>query len=254
MPVTIERIENEFALLEVNRPQVRNALDWQAMEDFASCIEQAHRMGDLRALILSGRGRSFISGGDLKALRDHGSQADAVKLMRLMGNALNRLEALPCPTIAAINGPARGGGAEIALACDLRVMSADADIGLVQITLGLTPGWGAGRRLLHLVGYSLAMELLMTGLVLGAEEARALGLANRIVPPHAAQSGALDLAREINQMPANAVQAVKRILRAGGMLPPGSTNALERSEFPPLWAAEEHHQAVERFLTRTDHK
>jgi enoyl-CoA hydratase len=254
MPVTIERIENEFALLEVNRPQVRNALDWQAMEDFSACIEQVHGMEDLRALILSGRGKSFIAGGDLKALRDHGSQADAVKLMRLMGSALNRLEALPCPTIAAINGPARGGGAEIALACDLRVMSANADIGLVQITLGLTPGWGAGRRLLHLVGYSTAMELLMTGQVLRAEEARALGLANRIVPPHAAKSGALDLAREISQMPAAAAHAVKRILRAGVMLPPGPANALERSEFPPLWAAEEHHQAVERFLKRTDHK
>jgi enoyl-CoA hydratase len=254
MPVTIESIEGVFALLKVDRPQVRNALNFHAMGDFADCIESAHQMEDLRALILTGEGESFIAGGDLKELHRHVSQSDAENLMKLMGSALNRLEALPCPTIAAINGPARGGGAEIALACDLRVMSADADLGLVQITLGLTPGWGAAGRLLRLVGYSKAVELLMTGQVLGAQEALTCGLINRLAPTGKALDGALELARTISQMPAEAVQAVKRILRAGVMLPAGAAGAVEHAEFPPLWAAEEHQLAVERFLKRADRK
>jgi enoyl-CoA hydratase len=254
MPVTIESIEGEFALLKVDRPQVRNALNFQAMADFADCIEQAHLRQDLRALILTGEGESFIAGGDLKELHNYNSQSDAANLMKLVGNALNRLEALPCPTIAAINGPARGGGAEIALACDFRVMSADADLGLAQITLGLTPGWGAGGRLLRLVGYSRAMDLLMTGRVLDAQEAHACGLVNRIAPPGEVLFSALELAHEIGRMPAAAVEAIKRILRAGVMLPAGAANALERSEFPPLWAAEEHRMAVQRFLNRSDRK
>jgi enoyl-CoA hydratase len=252
MPVTIEPIESEFALLKVARPQVRNALNFRAMRDFADCIEQAHRMEGLRALILTGEGESFIAGGDLKELHNHDSQSDAANLMFLVGNALNRLEALPCPTIAAINGSARGGGAEIALACDLRVMSANADLGLVQITLGLTPGWGAGGRLLRLVGYSKAMELLMTGRVLDAHEADAYGLVNRIAPPRESLTSALELAREISQMPAAALRAIKRILRAWVILPAGAASALEHSEFLPLWVAEEHRLAVERFLKRRD--
>lgn len=254
MPVTIKPIELGIALLKVDRSQVRNALNFQAMGDFASCIEQAHQMEDLRTLILTGEGDSFIAGGDLKELHDYDNHSDAENLMKLVGNALHRLEALPCPTIAAINGPARGGGAEIALACDFRVMSADADLGLVQVTLGLTPGWGAGGRLLRLIGYSIAMELLMTGRVLDAQEARAYGLVNRIAPPGTALPAAIELAREIGQMPATAVQAIKRILRAGIILPAGAASALERSEFPPLWVAEEHRLAVERFLNRSEHK
>jgi enoyl-CoA hydratase len=254
MPVTIESIEGIFALLKVDRPQVRNALNFHAMGEFADCIERAHQMEGLRALILTGEGNSFIAGGDLKELHGHVSPGDAEHLIKLMGSALNRLEALPCPTIAAINGPARGGGAEIALACDLRVMSADADFGLVQITLGLTPGWGAAGRLLRLVGYSLAMDLLMTGRVLDAQDAFTCGLLNRIAPPGEALLSALELAREISRMPEAAVLAVKRILRAGVMLPAGASGAVERSEFPPLWASEEHRLAVERFLKRIERK
>jgi enoyl-CoA hydratase/carnithine racemase len=168
-----------------------------------------------------------------------------------MGRALSRLESLPCPTIAAIEGPARGGGVEIALACDLRVMSTEADLGLVQITLGLTPGWGAGQRLLRLVGYSRALEWLLIGRVLTAQEALAYGLANIGSSPRQALQEALELARKIASQPATAVQAIKRLLRAGILLSPELAAANEQTEFPPLWAAEAHLQAVEKFFRRT---
>src|SRR3972149_184093 len=103
--------------LSVNRPEVRNALSWSAMSAFADAIEQAHDTPNLCVLIVTGAGRSFISGGDIQELQDYPSRADGLRLATIMGDALARLEALPCPTIAAINGPCRGGGSEIAVAC-----------------------------------------------------------------------------------------------------------------------------------------
>ena len=248
MSVSLESIEGGIAILKIDRPQVRNALDWDAMYAFRDCVESAHAMTDLRAFIVSGSNETFIAGGDLKALHRFTSEEDGVRLSREMTLTLEMLEALPCPTIAAINGPARGGGAEICLACDLRIISTNADIGFVQIKLGLVPGWGAGQRLLHLVGYSLALEWLSTGRILSAEEALAFGLVNTLTPPGQALSTAIDLAQQVASNPVPAVRAIKRILRAGVYLPPSTAASFEGAEFPTLWAAKEHIQAVQRFL------
>jgi len=248
--VTIFTTQDEIAILQINRPQVRNALDWEAMHLFDECIDQAHANPDLRALIVTGTPDYFIAGGDLKALHRYSSKADGQRLSRQMRRTLSQLESLPCPTIAAMEGPARGGGVEIALACDLRVMSADSDLGLVQITLGLTPGWGAGQRLLRLVGYSRALEWLATGRVLTAQEALAHGLANIISPPREALQEALGLAVRIANQPTMAIRALKRLLRAGTLLPPQMAAVFEGEEFPSLWASEAHLQAVEKFMQR----
>ena len=250
MPVLFEMAAPGIGLLTVNRPQVRNALNWEAMRTFARLVEEMHTMPDLRAVILTGAGKAFIAGGDLKELHDHPTEEDGLYLSQFMTDALARLEALPFPVIAAINGPARGGGVEIALACDLRVVAAGADIGFVQITLGLTPGWGAGQRLLHLTGYSRALEILAAGKVLTAEEAAACGLANRVAPSGKALESALELAQRIAQHDPAAVRALKRLLRAGLTQPPDAAAAAEQAEFPPLWAAEAHLQAMARFIKR----
>lgn len=248
MPVSLKSIEGGITILKVDRPQVRNALDWDAMHAFRDCVESAHSIPDLRAFIVCGSNEAFIAGGDLKALHKFTSQDDGLRLSREMSSTLERLEALPCPTIAAINGPARGGGAEICLACDIRIMSTNADIGFVQIILGLVPGWGAGQRLLRLVGYSLAMEWLSTGRILSADESLAHGLVNSLTPTGQALSAAIDLAQVVASNSMHAVRAVKRILRAGLYLPPSTAASFEGAEFPPLWAADEHKKAVHRFL------
>jgi len=248
--VTLQLHQPGIAILQVERPEVRNALDWAAMRAFGEQVEAAHALPGLRALILCGSAKAFVAGGDLKELANYPSRADGARLSARMSAALERLEALPCPTIAAMNGPARGGGAEISLACDLRVMAADADLGFVQASLGLTPGWGAGQRLLRLVGYSRALEWLATGRILSAEEALAHGLANRLAPGGRALEVALELAGQIAAQPIETVRAIKRLLRAGLTLPPETAQAHEGAEFPDLWAAEEHLQAVRRFLQR----
>jgi len=248
MPVTLRPIEVGISVLEVSRPQVRNALDWDAMDAFAIAVEEAHGDMNLRALIVTAAGDAFIAGGDLKALHSCSAEDDGWQLSRKMTNALRRLEMLPCPVIAAIKGPARGGGGEIALACDLRIVAENANLGFVQVALGLVPGWGGGQRLLRLVGYSRSLDWLATGRVLSAQEMLTHGLANRITPEEDVYSQSIELARSISKNPPEAVRAIKRLLRAGVSMPPATAEGIEQAEFPPLWASDTHLDAVRSWL------
>lgn len=237
-------------LLTVNRPQVHNALSWSAMEAFVHQVEQAHSNESLRALIVTGAGKSFVAGGDLRELHQYPTREDAVRLTALMGNALARLEQLPCPVIAAIGGAARGGGAEIALACDLRIMAEDADIGFVHGRLGLIPGWGGSQRLLRAVGYATAMELLVTARVIDPDEALALRLVNQVVGPGQALDVALDWAQSIAKRSVAAVRAAKQVLRLSMESSQGEVELAERAAFLPLWHSDFHRSAVKRFIDK----
>jgi enoyl-CoA hydratase/carnithine racemase len=181
-------------------------------------------------------------------LQAYPSRADGLRLATIMGDALARLEALACPTIAALNGPARGGGAEIAVACDLRVMAEDADIGFVHTRLGIVTAWGGGQRLLRAVGYARALDLLTTGRVLSAVEALMLRLVNVVAPVGQALAAARTLAEQIAANPPAAVQAAKRLLRLSLAHTEGLAMEAERAEFPPLWDTEFRREAVRRFL------
>ena len=245
-----ERASEGVAVLRINRPEARNALTWEAMEAFAQAVDRAHTEPDLRALVLTGSDGTFCAGGDLYELHEYPTYADGLRLATLMGEALDMLESLPAITIAALEGHALGGGAEIALACDLRVMAQGTQFGLMHVRLGICPAWGGGQRLLRIVGYSTALEWLVLGRVLTAEEAAAHGLASRVVPQGQALQAALDLAAQATAQDPDAVRAIKRLLRAGLTQPPEEAAAVERSLFPQLWAAPAHLQASERFVNR----
>jgi enoyl-CoA hydratase len=236
--------------LTLNRPEVRNGLNWAAMRTFADTVEQAHDRPDLRVLIVTGAGTAFASGGDINELQNYPSRADGLRLTTIMGDALSRLEALPCPTIAAINGPARGGGAEISLACDLRVIAEDADIGFVQTKLGIVTAWGGGQRLLRAIGYSRALDLMVTGRILRAAEALTLRLVNAMAPAGEALAAARALAAQIAANPPAATRAAKRLLRVSLTHTEGLAMEAERAEFPPLWDTDFRREAVRKFLGR----
>lgn len=248
--VEIQHKDHGIATVCLNRPEALNALTWNAMERFVEVVGVLENLLDLRAIVLYGAGGAFCSGGDLYELHHAQRQADGERLARLMGEALDRWARLSCPTIAAIEGPALGGGAEIALACDLRVMAEDASFGMMHLKLAIPPAWGGGQRLLRLVGYGRAAEWLTTAKVLDAQEAHEYGVANRTVPPGEALEQALSLARRIADHDPGAVQAVKRLLRAGLHLAPEDAQRVERTEFAPLWAAQPHLEASERFVSR----
>ncbi len=249
--ISIEFPSPGVAQVIVSRPQVRNALDWAHMDAFAETIEHLAANRQVRAAVLCGGGGTFLSGGDLSALHNATTQADGARLVTGMSRTLERLEALPFPVVAAIDGAARGGGAEIALACDVRVMAQDATLGFVQVHLGLMPGWGGAQRLLRLVGYGRALLWLTSGQILDAESAYRHALVEELAPPGQAVAHALGLAARLAAQPPAAVQAIKRVLRAHlDGSPPAWGAALEQAAFPPLWADEIHHRAVERFLQR----
>lgn len=255
--VLFEVTAENIAVVTFNRPQARNALDLTAMRRFSAVVdEMAARCvpaeGDaIRAVILTGAGRdAFCSGGDLLDLRERATEADAREFTGIMGGALARLEQLPVPVIAAVNGYALGGGSEIASACDLRIVDEAAQMGFIHIRMALIPGWGAGQRLLRMVGYSRALAILLEGRPMGADELLSYGLAHQVAARGQAFDAALTFAQKITRHPAATVSAIKRMLWAGLTQPYEDALATEHELFPPLWADEPHLAAVEAFLNR----
>jgi enoyl-CoA hydratase len=238
-----------IATLTFNRPEAHNALDLETMRQFAEIIPVLATDTELRVLILTGAGdTAFCSGGDLIELSQYPTAEDAIMMIGLMSDALLGLERIPVPVIAAINGYALGGGSEMAVACDMRIVDEQARMGFVQIRLGLTPGWGGGQRLMRLVGYAKAFEILLEGRPMQADELLECRLVNRVVPTGTARHHALEFARHIAQFSPDVVRGVKRLLQSG--LNEDYEDALqdERSVFPPLWAGEAHLKAVQEFL------
>jgi enoyl-CoA hydratase len=232
-----------------------NALNLAAMQRFAEVVEQLQSDENVRVIILTGAGRSaFCSGGDLFELSRYPSEDDALNFITIMGDALYKLEHLPVPVIAAINGYALGGGSEISVACDIRYVDEKVRMGFVQIRLALTPGWGAGQRLMRIVGYPKAMDLLLSGHILHAEELQVLGLANKVVEAGTAYDHALNFARHIAEAPPDVVHGIKALLRTGFEKSYDEALQFERNLFPPLWAAEPHLKAVDDFLKRQQDK
>lgn len=252
--ILFEVLDDGIGLITMNRPEARNALTWEAMESFSDAVDsaQAHER-DLRALVVTGAEGAFCAGGDLFELDGYPTRLDGARLAAIMGEALMRLDALPIPTLAAMEGPALGGGAEVALACDMRVMAEGATIGMMHVRLGICPAWGGGQRLLRLVGYSRALEWMAAGRVFTASEALAYGLANRLAPEGAALDASMELAAAFVRQDPEAVRAIKRLVRAGIELPPGQAAEAERAEFPDLWAAPAHLEASARFVARKNH-
>jgi enoyl-CoA hydratase len=224
------------------------------MQSFAEAVQWAHEEPDLRALIVTGADGAFCAGGDLYQLDGFLHYQDGVRLSAIMTDALTQLRELPVPTLAAMEGAAMGGGAELALACDVRVMAEDAILGLMHVRLGIAPAWGGGQRLLYLVGYARALEWLATGRELNAEEALEYGLANHLAPSGQALPEAMALARAFAEQDPQAVRAIKSFLRAGLRLPAAEAAQVEQKTFPALWAAEAHIKASKRFVARRNRR
>ncbi len=185
--------DGDIAVVTVARQAALNALNQEVLFELGMAFDMAAADGGVRALVITGAGRAFVAGADIAALRDL-SDAFAARETSLGGqDVANTLAALPFPTVAAINGFALGGGLELALAADLRVASPGARMGLPEVGLGLIPGFGGTQRLPRLIGLGRALDLILTGRHVSAEEALQLGLVNRVADD--ALGAALELAR-----------------------------------------------------------
>lgn len=177
--ITLSQVD-EFALLTLDRPEALNALSFEILEELGAALDRANQM-DVRALIVTGAGsKAFCAGADIPELL--GRQLMEERRGAILGQRVfMQLATLRLPTVAAINGYAFGGGLELALACTFRLASARAKLGLPEIKLGLIPGYGGTQRLPRLIGEARALELIMTGRSVDAQEALSFGLVNRVV-------------------------------------------------------------------------
>lgn len=240
--------DGRVTVITIDRREKLNALNRQVLEELKQALLSLN--GDNRALVITGAGdRAFVSGADIQAMREM-DPAGAKAFAELGHAAMTLLENHPAPVIAAINGYALGGGCEIALACDIRIAAENAVLGLPEVTLGLLPGIGGTQRLPRLVGPGLAKEMIFSGRRLTAEEARQMGLVNRIVPRGEALSAAKQLATEIA---ANGPVAVRHAKAALNMsLSAGLAGGLqyEVDEFALLFATEDAREGMGAFIER----
>jgi len=245
-------IQNNIAILRVNRPAARNAFDWAAQEQFADLIAMVAADDTLRALIITGAGdKAFAAGADLKQLANHPEAAAGRRLTSIMKPALQQMVALPIPVIAAVNGDALGGGCEIVTACDLRIAAPHARLGFVQVRNALPTGWGGAHRLVQLVGQSRAMELMLTSRILNAEEAQAIGLIHRISPVEMdVLDAAMAWAEELAFWSKGALTAVKSLIQTASTHSVAETNAIETELFTNLWPQPDHLEAVAAFVEK----
>jgi len=186
-------VADRVATVTINRPDKLNALNDGVMRDLGAMIDELGARDDVGALVITGAGRAFVAGADIAALAvAQGGELE--KFARTGQNLMRRLEQLPKPVIAAVNGFALGGGCELALACHVRVASEQAKFGLPEVKLGLIPGYGGTQRLARLVGRGRALQLLLTGDPIDAAEAYRIGLANAVVAPAALLEAARTMA------------------------------------------------------------
>lgn len=213
--------ESHIATLTLNRPAALNAISRELAADLLAVCDALTRRDDVWAVIVTGAGeRAFCAGADLKerwllAPEERAAHTAAIEA------AAEALAALPMPTIAAVRGFALAGGAELAIACDLRVVAEDATFGFPEVKIGIFPGAGGALRLPRFVGDGAARDLLFTGRRVTAEEAFLLGLVNRLVPAESVLEAASELAASIAENAPLAVRAVKRALEESQGRPPG---------------------------------
>jgi enoyl-CoA hydratase len=193
----IYETRQNLAFLTINRPKVLNALNDATLDELRHVFLQIRQDDMVRAVIITGAGeKAFIAGADINEIAQQGPN-DAMQRSTRGQHVFHLIETLGKPVIAAINGFALGGGCELALACTIRVASTNAKLGQPEVKLGLIPGYGGTQRLARLVGKGLALELLLTGEMIDAQEAFRIGLVNRIVPSEQLISTAEELARKM---------------------------------------------------------
>lgn len=205
--VTLE-IQDGIAVIQFTRSEAANALSVQMLHEINEVLEEVHYNRSIRAVIVTGAGeKAFCAGADLKE-RKGMNEEETRKTIALIGKTVNHFEALAQPVIAAINGVAFGGGLELALACDIRMASSTAKLGLTETALGIIPGAGGTQRLPRLIGIGKAKELIYTARRLSAEEAYRYGIVEHIVEPQELLNQAKILAREIGKnAPLSLIQA-----------------------------------------------
>ncbi|HEX2284561.1 MAG TPA: enoyl-CoA hydratase/isomerase family protein, partial [Mycobacterium sp.] len=200
--------DDGLAVLTIDRPHARNAISLETIDQLDKALDGAEGAA---ALVVKGAGdRAFVSGGDLKELSALRTEFEASSMAFRMRSICDRIAGFPTPTIAVLNGHALGGGAEFAVAADIRIAADDIKIGFNQVALAIMPAWGGAERLVELVGYSKALLLAGTGTVVDAAEAERIGLVDRVLPRASFDDDWRAIARSLASHPASEIKRVMK--------------------------------------------
>jgi enoyl-CoA hydratase len=242
--------DGAVAILKVNRPKSLNALNPATIAEIGACVEEVRADASIRCLIITGEGdRAFVAGADIAAMvtmtatEGHAFSAHGLGVMR-------KLEELPIPVIAAVNGFALGGGTELALACDLIIAADKAKFGQPEINLGIIPGFGGTQRLARRIGLPLARELIYSGDMIDAETALRYGLANKVVPLADLMNEAKALAQKLATKPPVAIRQAKAAINAGIDMDLPNGCRFENEAFAVTFATEDKAEGMQAFLEK----
>ena len=240
-------------LITINRPEVLNALNLEVIEQLDDILLRAESQEDVHVIVITGAGRSFVAGADIGEMVNYTAD-DAKRFSHHGNNTMMHITRFPSPVIAAVNGFALGGGCELSMACDIRLASEKAKFGQPEVGLGITPGFAGTQRLPRIVGISKAMELILTAKVIGAAEAKAIGLVSEVYPPEELMPKALELANAICANAQIAVQESKRCIRMGMQTDISTGSAFEAEAFGVCCGTEDKDEGMGAFLEKRAEK
>ncbi|HZG71603.1 MAG TPA: enoyl-CoA hydratase/isomerase family protein [Chondromyces sp.] len=250
MDYQIDTLHNGILRFTITRKEKRNAVNFAVMEGLQQAINLA-KEEEIRALVITGEGnRAFCSGGDLSVFHELRTEEQAYGMLSKMGGILYELAVLPKPTAALINGTAVGGGCEIATACDYRIAKSGTKMGFIQGSLAITTGWGGGTLLIERLQASTALKILSEAAVYKAEDLKRLGFVNEIVD-EVNETEIYSFFDKESMIHSSVLSSYKQMLIRKWEV----TNLAQRMEQESrqcaiLWAADAHHEAVERFLNK----
>ncbi|MCK5856566.1 MAG: enoyl-CoA hydratase/isomerase family protein [Bacteroidales bacterium] len=207
-------INEGIALVTISRPKAMNALNTAFFDEMNSLLNELQSNQEIKVMVLTGDGKAFVAGADIAEMVGK-NQAEGEAFSKYGQKTFDRVEAMPFPVIAAVNGFALGGGCELAMSCDFRIASSKAKFGQPEVNLGLIPGYAGTQRMARLIGKADAMYLLMTADMIGAEDALRLKLVQKVFEPEMLMEEVMKIARNIAFKGPQAVRKVKEVTRMG---------------------------------------
>ena len=242
-------VNGHIAKITINRPEALNALNSEVLDELNTLLDEVRANKDLRVAILTGEGRSFVAGADIKEM----STLTAIEAKEFGYKGLHvfrKLESLPIPVIAQINGFALGGGCEIAMSCDFRIASDKALFGQPEVGLGITPGFGGTQRLSRTIGPGYAKELIYTTEMIGADKALEIGLVNHVYEPEELIDKAVEMAKKISKNAPKAVEYSKASIINGSQTDIDTARQIEKTHFGLCFATNDQKEGMKAFLNK----
>ena len=245
--------KDHVAIATVNRPKALNALNSEVLNDLNTLLDEIAADPEIRVLVLTGSGeKAFVAGADIGEMSTL-TKAEGEAFGKKGNDVFRKLETLPIPAIAAVNGYALGGGCELAMACDIRLCSDTAVFGQPETGLGITPGFGGTQRLAQLVGPGMAKQLIYSARNIKADEALRIGLCNAVYPAEELMPAAEKLAETIAKNAPIAVRACKKAINEGLEMPMDEAVALEEKLFGSCFETADQKEGMQAFLEKRRH-